>query len=309
MNGIAIHPILRNSYIFYDFISIKDAENFKQKKSMYEQPFLPKRINDFNTANGQIKVNLNNENEIYFQNILDNVEMNETLMTEIIHEYKNLFEIIKKLNEKIIEIGYLWKKFENKSKKFYEGGNISNSYKIMKDYMKDWAEMNKRQIVEINENIIENFRYMKNEYSNFKPFSERVNEKKELFFKELDDFILKNCEKENKKKNLSIPEKIETYNEINFTQITTMNSQDLKEAKNFYCGYLHSFTSEYERIKEINNKKIKNITTNLINLMCKDFNQLIEICKERLLSYETAEKEANESIEFFKDNSSVSLIK
>ena len=309
MNGIAIHPILRNSYIFYDFISIKDAENFKQKKSMYEQPFLPKRINDFNTTNGQIKVNLNNENEIYFQNILDNVEMNETLMTEIIHEYKNLFEIIKKLNEKIIEIGYLWKKFENKSKKFYEGGNISNSYKIMKDYMKDWAEMNKRQIVEINENIIENFRYMKNEYSNFKPFSERVNEKKELFFKELDDFILKNCEKENKKKNLSIPEKIETYNEINFTQITTMNSQDLKEAKNFYCGYLHSFTSEYERIKEINSKKIKNITTNLINLMCKDFNQLIEICKERLLSYETAEKEANESIEFFKDNSSVSLIK
>jgi uncharacterized protein YjgD (DUF1641 family) len=220
-----------------------------------------------------------------------------------------LFEIIKKLNEKIIEIGYLWKKFENKSKKFYEGGNISNSYKIMKDYMKDWAEMNKRQIVEINENIIENFRYMKNEYSNFKPFSERVNEKKELFFKELDDFILKNCEKENKKKNLSIPEKIETYNEINFTQITTMNSQDLKEAKNFYCGYLHSFTSEYERIKEINSKKIKNITTNLINLMCKDYNQLIEICKERLLSYETAEKEANESIEFFKDNSSVSLIK
>jgi hypothetical protein len=276
---------------------------------MYEQPFLPKRINDFNTTNGQIKVNLNNENEIYFQNILDNVEMNETLMTEIIHEYKNLFEIIKKLNEKIIEIGYLWKKFENKSKKFYEGGNISNSYKIMKDYMKDWAEMNKRQIFEISENIIENFRYMKNEYSNFKPFSERVNEKKELFFKELDDFILKNCEKENKKKNLSIPEKIETYNEINFTQITTMNSQDLKEAKNFYCGYLHSFTSEYERIKEINNKKIKNITTNLINLMCKDFNQLIEICKERLLSYETAEKEANESIEFFKDNSSVSLIK
>ena len=29
---------------------------------------------------------------------------------------------------------------------------------IMKDYMKDWAEMNKRQIVEISESIIEKFR-------------------------------------------------------------------------------------------------------------------------------------------------------
>ena len=307
MNGIAIHPILRNSYIFYDFISIKDAENFKQKKSMYEQPFLPKRINDFNTANGQIKVNLNNENEIYFQNILDNVEMNETLMTEIIHEYKNLFEIIKKLNEKIIEIGYLWKKFENKSKKFYEGGNISNSYKIMKDYMKDWAEMNKRQIFEISENIIENFRYMKNEYINFRPFSERVNEKKEMFFKEFDDFYLKHYD--NKKKNWSIPEKIEKFNETDFTLLSTMNTQNLKEAKNFYCGYLYSFTSEYERIKTLNSKKIKDTTTNLINLLCKDFNQFTEICQGRLSNYESIANEEDNSEFILKDISSVNLMK
>ena len=76
----------------------------------------------------------------------------------------------------------------------------------MKDYMKDWAEMNKRQIVEINENIIENFRYMKNEYSNFKPFSERVNEKKELFFKELDDLFY-NCLSKTKNFNLLLSDK------------------------------------------------------------------------------------------------------
>ena len=307
MNGIAIHPILRNSFIFYDFIAIKDADEFKQKKIMYEQPFKAKRINDFNTANGQIKVNLSNENEIYFQNILDNIDINETLMTEIIHGYKSLFEIVQKLNEKIIEIGYLWKKFEAKSKKFYESNNIFNSYKIMKEYMKDWAEMNKRQIKEMSENIIENFRYMKNEYENFKPFAERVKEKKEIFFKEFDEFYFKNFE--NKKKNMSIPEKIERFNDIDFTQISTMNTQDLKEVKNFYCGYLHSFISEYERIKNINSKKVKDITTNLMNLLCKDFTQLIEICRGRLTSYENPENDSNASEELFKDSSSVSLIK
>jgi len=307
MNGIAIHPILRNSFIFYDFIAIKDPDEFKQKKIMYEQPFNPKRINDFNTANGQIKVNLSNENEIYFQNILDNIDMNENLIKEIIHGYKSLFEIIKKLNEKIIEIGYLWKKYEAKSKKFYESSDIFISYKIMKEYMKDWAEMNKRQIFEISENIIENFRYMKNEYINFRPFAERVNEKKEMFFKEFDDFYLKHYD--NKKKNWSIPEKIEKFNETDFTLLSTMNTQNLKEAKNFYCGYLYSFTSEYERIKTLNSKKIKDTTTNLINLLCKDFNQFTEICQGRLSNYESIANEEDNSELILKDISSVNLMK
>ena len=309
MNGIAIHPILRNSFIFYDFIAIKDNEEFKQKKIMYEQPFKPKRINDFNTANGRIKVNLSNENEIYFQNILDNVDMNENLMTDIIHGYKSLFELIKKLNEKIIEIGCLWKKFEGKSKKFYENSDIHTSYKIMKEFMKDWAEMNKRQIKEMSENFIENLRYMKNEYTKFRAFAERVNEKKELFFKEFDEFYNKNLNFDNKKKSWSIPEKIEKFNEIDFTKLSTMNTQNLVEAKNFYCGYLYSFTGEYERIKLLNAKKMKENTTTLIKLLCEDFSQLIEISQGRLSSYENIENEGNASEEYFKDNSSLNLIK
>ena len=38
----------------------------------------------------------------------------------------------------------------------------------MKEFMKDWAEMNKRQIKEMSENFIENLRYMKNEYESAK---------------------------------------------------------------------------------------------------------------------------------------------
>ena len=100
--------------------------------------------------------------------------------------------------------------------------------------MKDWAEMNKRQIKELSENFIENLRYMKNEYTKFRAFAERVNEKKELFFKEFDEFYNKNLNFDNKKKSWSIPEKIEKFNEIDFTKLSTMNTQNLVEAKNFY---------------------------------------------------------------------------
>ena len=305
MNGIAIHPILRNSFIFYDFLAVKDNEEFKQKKSMYEQPFKPKRINDFNNTDGQIKVSLTNENEIYFQNIMDDTEMNENLMTQIIHNYKNLFELLKKLNDKMSEIGYLWKKLEAKSKQFYESNKAFTSYQIMKEIIKDWTEMNKKQIIQMSENIIESYRYIKNEYSNFKPFAQRVNEKKNIFFKEFEDFYFKKIE--NQKKKLSVQEKIEKFNDTDFSQLSQMNSQNLREAKNFYCGYLHSFFSEYERLRTLNGKRIKENTLKLIDLFYRDFHELAEVIKVKESYYENLLPDDQGSKELYKDNNSDQL--
>ena len=302
MNGIAIHPILRNSFLFYDFLTIKDTEDFNQKKIMYEQPFRPKRINDFNTVDGLIKVNLSNENEIYFQNIIDNTDINENLMSEIIKSYKGLFELLKKTNEKMQEIGYLWKKLESKSKLFYENNNTYTSYQIMKEVTKDWTEMNKRLIVEMSQNIVESFRYIKNEYSGFKPFAKRVKEKKDVFFKEFEEFYFKKIETQ--KKNLSVQEKIEKFNDIDFTQISQINTQSIRESKNFYCGYLNSFTSEYERLRNLNGKRLKESVLKLNGLLRKEFLEFSEIIKGRELYYDNLECDEEVSKEL-KDNYSV----
>ena len=303
MNGIAIHPILRNSFIFYDFMSIKDSEEFKQKKVMYEQPFKPKRINDFNNVDGLIKVNLSADNEIYFQNIIDDIEMNESLMTQIVHGYKNLFKLVLEINEKMTEIGYLWKKMETKSKKFYENSNTYTSYSIMKELMKDWTEMNKKIIIQTRQNIVETFRYMKNEYINFKPFAERVKEKKDVFFKAFDEFYFSKIESQ--KKSLTVQEKIEKFNDIDFTQISPMNTQHVRDAKNFYCGYLSSFISEYERIRTLNGKRIKDNTIKLIELLCKDYQEFYQICKGREANYDNIETEDDITKDLYKDNNSV----
>ncbi len=303
MNGIAIHRKLRNSFIFYNFMAIKDNDEFKQKKVMYEQPFKPKRINDFNNVDGVIKVNLTQENEIYFQNIIDDVDMNESLMTQIIHHYKSLFDLFKKINEKMTEIGYLWKKMEGKSKKFYESHYTHTSYTIMKELMKDWTEMNKKQIIQMSQNIVESFRYIKNEYKNFKPFAERVKDKKDAFFKTFDEFYFKKIE--NQKKNLSVPEKIEKFNDIDFTQISPMNTQGLRDAKNFYCGYLNSFISEYERLRTLNGKRIKDTITKMIDLLCKDYKEFSEIIKGRESYYENNEPDEDIAKDLYKDNNSV----
>jgi hypothetical protein len=283
-------------------LTIKETEEFNQKKIMYEQPFRPKRINDFNTVDGLIKVNLSNENEIYFQNIIDNTEINENLMSEIIKSYKGLFELLKKTNEKMQEIGYLWKKLESKSKLFFENNNTYTSYQIMKEVTKDWTEMNKRLIVEMSQNIVESFRYIKNEYSDFKPFAKRVKEKKDIFFKDFEGFYFKKIETQ--KKNLSVQEKIEKFNDIDFTQISQINTQSIRESKNFYCGYLNSFTSEYERLRILNGKRIKESVLKLNGLLRKEFQEFSEIIKGRELYYDNLEHDEEVSKEL-KDNYSV----
>jgi hypothetical protein len=284
-------------------MTIKDSEEFKQKKVMYEQPFKPKRVNDFNNVDGLIKVNLSADNEIYFQNILDDVEMNESLMAQIVSGYKNLFKLFKEINEKMTEIGYIWKKMEGKSKKFYENVNTYTSYSIMKDLMKDWTEMNKKIIIQMRQNIVETFRYMKNEYKNFDPFAERVKEKKDAFFKTFDEFYFSKIEIQ--KKDLTIQEKIEKFNDIDFTQISPMNTQHVRDAKNFYCGYLASFISEYERLRALNGKRIKENTIKLIELLCKDYKEFYEICKGREAYYDNIENEDDITKDLYKDNNSV----
>ena len=169
--------------------------------------------------------------------------------------------------------------------------------------MKDWTEMNKKQIIQMSQNIVETFRYIKNEYANFKPFSERVKDKKDAFFKTFDEFYFKKIE--NQKKTLSIPEKIEKFNDIDFTQISPMNSQGLRDSKNFYCGYLSSFISEYERLRTLNGKRIKDCTTKLIDLFCKDYKEFSEIIKGRESYYDNLDHEEDITRDLYKDTNSV----
>ena len=72
-----------------------------------------------------------------------------------------------------------------------------------------------------------------------------------------------------------------------------MDIQDLKEAKNFYCGYLNSFISEYERLRELNGRRIKDCVLNLIDLFNKDYQEFSEIIKGKEAYYQNPQHDEN----------------
>ena len=90
MNGILLHPLIRNDEIFYNFISTENEADFDKKKKLYNKITSPNSLNNVKSLTGEINVNISNEKEIYFQNLKNNVEFNINTLQKITKGYKSL---------------------------------------------------------------------------------------------------------------------------------------------------------------------------------------------------------------------------
>ena len=287
LNAIADHPILKNCKVFYDFLSLNE-EDFQKKKSEYEKPQI-NNINDLTTLDGKIKVVLTNENEIYCQNIYDNSQNNSYLMSNLIKNYKILFELLDEMKDQMANIFDIWKKMENNSRKYFESNFTFTSYEIMKKMTRDWVDMNQKHIIIMKRNLIEYFRYTKNEFREVSEFYDIIETKRGKFLKNLDSFF-----KEFKKdynSNISITEKIEFFNDMDFSAQSVEKIQDLLISKNDYCAYVNSLISEYERIRKKNGLKTKEICINYVEEINKYMNEFTSTMKYRLKSFDELNNE------------------
>jgi hypothetical protein len=86
LDGILIHPTMKHSEAFYEFLSVNSEEDFEEIKKKYNNLSNSnenKGINDIRNLDGNIKISVSKEKEIYFMNIKDNSEINESIMKRI----------------------------------------------------------------------------------------------------------------------------------------------------------------------------------------------------------------------------------
>ena len=275
MKGILIHPIMRNSEIFYNFISIDKDTEFEKKKKEYNRISSPVILNQFRSLTGELKVTVSKDKEIYLENIKDNLDFNENLLQKITKGYKALILLMEQLNDKMKEISGLWKEMYKKSMQYFERPNTLISYDIMSKIMMDWSEINKKQKILINEGIREYFRYVKNEFHSIKDLTLKVDSQKIIFTKAFDKLIsqkestfrqdisqwgLTSVDMENKAQLL-------TNKNLAFSKMLPKETRKVDELRQNYGFYLNSVISEFERIRELNSKRHKNT----IQIFIKDF--------------------------------------
>ena len=297
LNYCLLNPIIKCSQIFFDFISIEKETDFQKKKKEYEKMKPPTYVEDFQTLFGKANIEINNKKVIYYENIKDNISINENLLIKLNENFKMLKTLIENLTLKIDEIAQNWDDLCQNSTKYFDGDDIIKSYEHMNKLFSNWSESLKRHNNIIFIDIREYFKYTKNHFKSMKDLvncvenykntytkNERylINKKEDLFKKgDINKWDL-NIQDKNKvndlvkDKNLIIPKILpkETSNVINMKKI--------------YGFYLNRMIEEYERIKSINSDNHKK--------------NLIYACERTIEIYGDFQKGTADIINFFNNN-------
>ena len=267
MEGIVVHPLMRNSLIFYDFISCDNEEEVEKKKKNYEKMKIPENIKDMKTIDGQVRVSISQEKEIYLDNIKDNADIYIQIMDQITKAYKSLISFTQQAGEKMNEISELWKKLYESSKLYYDTNNTCESFNLMHKVMKGLSEVEFKKLKLMNNYIKEYFKFVENEFQSMKDFSNKVYKHKESYHS--DNTNLNNL----KEKLFNLHDityfELKDKNDLNYKALLLKNKKlafikmlpdDTKrvlEVKQNYGFYLNSLISEYERIRILNSRRNK----------------------------------------------------
>ena len=268
MNGLLIHPLIKNSQILFDFLSVENEVDFNKKKKKYGKITAPTHVGEIKTVEGDIKITVSKDKEIYLKNIEDNCVINEDLLQKITKAYKALLITMSQVSDRMKELSALWKQVHERSVKYKDFYNTSQTYSILSNVMSSMAEVEGQQIDILNIYVREYFRYIKNEYHSMHDMGETVEAKKNIYKKALDK--LDNT-KENLYKGQDLTQwglsqdDLETNKmallknkEYAFSKMLPKDTKRVNMFKAFYGGYLNSIIGEYERLKFLNSKRHKN---------------------------------------------------
>lgn len=265
LQEIASHPLLKNSQIFYDFISIQSEDKFNSKKQAYNTIILPKIAEDIKTLNGEKNISINKEKESFINKIKNISTTNEDVMKKITKEYKNLNLLFQSVISKIKDIKLLWTDLLEKSKSNCEEKIVLGIYDSMAKFMDNWANMHDTQINLINLKLREYFRYIRNEYHSINEFYKSYEDKKNDY-KRCYDKILESKDKlpQDRKridwKVKNFANKLLFYKDKELTKDKSIPEEEtkyFKDKQNLYGCFLNSLIEEYEIISRLNAQRHK----------------------------------------------------
>ena len=263
LNGIAVHPILRNSIIFYDFLSIQDAKIFVKSKNQYDKIPSPLITRKIKSLDGQMKVSFNEDNEIYYNKIKSKIINQELIYDKLIYHYKLLLININQTISQMKDISNIWKELYNKKNDYFESQLTSGIYDSYIKIMEKWAVLQNDQCKLIINSIKKYFRFTKEEYNGFKDLSLIVDNNKKKYYdksKKLliskESFLAKKS-KEKEQDNIIDNNKIDNNEELEFNRLMSKDIIKLNEYKVDYGSYLNFYICEYERLRDLNDIRFK----------------------------------------------------
>ena len=260
MHYLSLDPIIKNSQILYDFLSIENYDEFTKKKKEYEVITPCNDIQDFKSITGEIDINFDDQKEKRLITIKEFCNNNSKLLEKLNSNLNSFFQEMNSVIKRTNEIANIWGNLFKTSEK-YQDDNISKDiYYQMNNFFFNLANNFKKQNDFINVDIKESFIFMQHNYVSINELIKRIESKKKVYAKEekvlisLKEDLFKTRNTEGHKiHNVDID--VDKKNDLGDFDLSTMlplNTQALLDMKKSYGFYLNRFLSEYDRMKRLN---------------------------------------------------------
>ncbi len=258
---LAKDPLVKNSQIFYDFLTIEKDSDFEKRKKIYNRLKTPIELKDIKTINGKMKINITIRKEQHLENIRDNAAFNETALKKFNQNFKLLKEEMKTVISRVLSFGPLFDKLLKISTTYLDNNIIIESYNQMKNIFNTWADTLKKQntffFTDVKEylkllsgnyhHLRELVQYVEKIKTSYNKTSRNLTNKKMELFRKGDVSSWQLDEKDKKNLNEFFSDRLASYKKICFKETT--NVIKLKEK---YGYHLNKIIFEYQRLRNIN---------------------------------------------------------
>ena len=265
MNYLLMDPIIKNSNLLYDFISIEKDEDFNEKKKIYDKLEQPKEITENQSMSGKANVEVNYEKEIFYDNVKDKLSSKSNLFYQL---NQNIKILKTKIEDICLHIDLLSKNFDDLSKantEDFDGKQVIQAYAYFSDTFKNWSKALKNHNDIIFTDIREYFKYVKNNYETMNDMIYRVNTNRDIFRKaeqklinekealakkgyiNKTDILIEDQQIDKEKK-----EKIDKERNTVLMKIMPKETSEVVKLKTNYGYFLNKFIEEFERLKSVN---------------------------------------------------------
>jgi hypothetical protein len=264
-------PLIRNSQILTDFLTINDEKVFNAKKLEYNKLKPPSNIKEMKSLEGKVNLTINEEKENYLQNIIDNTNLNESIMKKLLANYKSLLEEVRAVSNRLADICLIWEELGKTAKQFSDNNLVFETYRLLCKLSKDWAVLERNQYSLLKIDIREYFKYVRKEFLCLKDLSHKADTQKNAYYKARDKlqskkedlFKLGNTLKWDLDpndtaldRNLLVKDK-----DYAFTKMLPKDTNNVAHLKEMFAYYMNRVIEEYERIKFLNGKNHSKATS------------------------------------------------
>ena len=272
LNSVVTEPLLKNSNVLYDFLTIEKESDFENVKKNYDKYNFPILLEKMQTRTGKIIIDTTIlKDPKTYSDIRENFTKNQTILTQIVQSYKELFKEMKQVSNRMLEICEYYKNLYQLSVKNGENTNLCKSYQSIQILMQNWGYTELQSALNIDLDVREYFKFVKLEYNSIQELYEKYDYYKNLYLNSKEKLI-------NKKEKLFKEGNVNEWDlpkgeEIDITdkdkvikKMLTNENNKLHNIKLFLFYYATSLKSEFERLREIigyqNKEKFKHFYSN-----------------------------------------------